>query len=321
MVTIKESLRNEIRRYVKKILDIELCEVIAVNLHSSPNDGKNNTMTLRLRDTPPNADQTTGKCIHIKRFKVVPLDSIVGYKWGLHYTPRIHDLVLSVFLMNEKAYVLSLFFNQLITPICRQHPEDIVLKLCQQPAYAEESVHGIGNCDEKTLQRYTEDPKFPVCAKWYGKDRCFILVSECPKGHANPDCNECKDMNDIINYSNSLKLYSSSHDGQGFGSNTNPHPRRVRLSQFKGAFIQLEDDGSIVLKNVNSQGDRAAFIVLKEDGILLQDKAGSFIALNGSGNLEVHAASSGAHNLHRVNEVPEGHDNMGGTTTLLQESE
>ena len=64
----------------------------------------------------------------------------------------------------------------------------------------------------------------------------------------------------------------------------------------------------------------------QEGGIVIKDRAGSFIALNGNGTLTVHASQNGSHNLNtehcacggghctQVNPNPYGFDDMDKTT-------
>ncbi len=282
MVTMKEALRNEISKVMAGILKIETCEVIDVQLHSQPEDQKMNTVTIKLRDST-----NLIECTEITRSRVPVLCSYVGHLLGLTWSPAVGDLVKVLFLSNEKAYVISPFYNQEQKPICRQHPDDKVIKFCQTPPaeYTETKCSKI-----KFLKRF-DNPQHPVCLKFFGKDRSFILASDCPLGHAYPDCDRCTDLEDIENHSNSIKMYPSQHP---------QHPNRVRYSHKKGQHVQFEDDGSILLED--SKGN---FICLQgnanEGGIVLKDRAGSFIALNGNGTVTVHAAQNGSHNLHTDN--------------------
>ncbi len=307
MVTLKESFRNEIRKVIAGVLRIETCEVLDVQLHMQPEDQKMNTVTIRLRDASALTD-----CQEIIRYRVPVLCSYVGHKFGFTWNPKVGDLVQVLFLSNEKAYVISPYYNQEQRTICRQNPDDVVLKLCQTPAAEYESdakcqsllmskyiAEGMNPADalakaqrnaKKYLKKF-ENPQHPVCTKFFGKDRSFILISDCPLGHTHPDCELCKDLEDIEDHSNSIKMYPSQHP---------QHPNRVRYSHKKGQHIQFEDDGSILLED-----SRGNFICLQgnanEGGIVLKDKAGSFIALNGNGTVTVHAAQNGSHNLHTDN--------------------
>lgn len=307
MVTMKEALRTEISRVLARLLRIETCEVLDVQLHSQPEDQKENTVTIRLRDSV-----NLTECTEIIRYRVPVLCNFVGHLFGFTWTPAVGDLVQVAFLSNEKAYVIGPYYNQEQKPVCRQHVDDKVFKFCQTPPAEYQST----KCPKiKYLKRF-QNPDHPVCMKFFGKDRSLILVSDCPLGHSHPDCELCTDLEDINNYSNSIKFYPYNHPS---------HPNRIRISHKKGQTVQLEDDGSIMLED-----SRGNFICLQgnenEGGIILKDRAGSFIALNGNGTVTIHAVQNGSHNLNTegcacggghctmVNPNPYGFDDMDKTS-------
>jgi len=307
MVTMKEAVRREVSKVMARIIRVETCEVLDVQLHSQPDDQKQNTVTIRLRDST-----NLTECTEIIRYRVPVLCSYVGHLFGLTWNPAVGDLVQVLFLSNEKAYVISPHYNQEQKPICRQHYDDKVIKLCQTPAAEYEAT----KCPKIKHLKSFQNPDHPVCLKFFGKDRSLILISDCPLGHAHPDCESCTDLEDINNNTNSIKFYPYNHP---------QHPNRIRISQKKGQTVQLEDDGSIMMED-----SRGNFICLQgnenEGGIIIKDRAGSFIALNGNGTLTVHAVQNGSHNLNTencacggghcasVNPNPYGFDDMDKTT-------
>jgi hypothetical protein len=298
--TLHEAIATEIERQMRLNLRVEMCVVVATQRHAFEDDLLTNTVTVKIRD---NIGYYT-PCAQIDRQRVFQIQDYMGHHYGHPTHPRVGDLLWVLFYQNEKAIILGPCPSWEQLPVCRQHDDDQVYKYCQH-----ELPTAVDQCGDITGQ--FPEPHWPVCWKFFGKDRCSLTVSECPLGEATPSCEVCKDLDDITNYSKSFKWYSSTHPS---------HPDRVRWSHKKGQFIQMERDGSILIRD-----STGSFICLKGDegGILIKDKAGSYIALNGEGNLTVRAAVAGSHNLHNTccacpecsGGCPDAEDDMGGICT------
>lgn len=280
MVTMKEAIRREIAKIFNKVIRVETCEVVDVQLHSSPGDQKENTVDVQLRD----ASNLTTSCQPRMRYRVPVFNGFIGHLFGWTWNPLIGDLVQVLFLSNEKAYVIAPYYNQEQKPICRQNMDDKVIKFCKRP---NATYRPNPKCPKILHIDAFDDPDHPVCIKFFGEDRSFIIVSDCPTGNSGPDCDACSCLDSIPDESNSIKFYPFDHA---------EHPNRLRVCQKNGQTVQLEDDGSVAMIDsvenyICLQGDGG------EGGIIIKDKAGSFIALDGQGNLTCHAASSGVTNL------------------------
>jgi hypothetical protein len=301
-MSLREAIANEIERQMRLYLRVEICTVLAVQRHAYEDDLLTNTVTVKVRDligyyTP---------CPEVDRQRVYQVQGYMGHHYGNPIHPRIGDLVWVLFYQNEKGIILGQCPSWEQLPVCRQNDSDIVIKMCQH-----ELPNQLDECGDITGK--FPEPHWPVCLKFFGKDRSFINVSECPLGESVPSCEVCKDLDDISNNSKSFKWYPSIHKS---------HPDRVRWSHKKGQFIQMERDGSILIRD-----NTGSFICLKgesEGGILIKDKAGSYIALNGNGTLTIRAAGAGSHNLYNTccacacKNCPSASDDMGGTCTPAQ---
>jgi hypothetical protein len=304
--TLKEAISTEVERQLRLSLRVEMCVVLAVQRHAYEDDKLTNTVTVKLRD---NIGYYT-PCAQVDRQRVFQIQDYMGHHYGHPTNPRVGDLLWVFFYQNEKAIILGQCPSWEQLPVCRDNDSDQVYKFCQH-----ELPTTVDECGDITGA--FPEPHWPVCFKFFGKDRSSILVSECPLGENTPSCEACKDLNDITNLSKSLRFYPKDHLS---------HPDRVRWSHVRGQFIQMESDGSILI-----QDNTGSFICLKGDegGILIRDKAGSFIALNGEGALTVKAANAGSHNLHNTccacpqcaDGCSEDEDDMGGTPTALQMEE
>lgn len=308
MVSLREGLRNEVARILWGMLRIEVCEVTDVQRHAFEDDQKTNTIDVQVRDFNP----IHKKGQSLERKRLIFSQGYIGHHYGHPYHPKIGDLLIVLFYQNEKGIVISTLPGWTELPVCRDNDDDEVIKLCQrpQPVYCTHPVTGI------KYVRHFPEPKKPVCVKYFGKDRCLVIVSECPLSVNDQSCQQCKDLSDIPDKSKSIKIFSDEHP---------QHPNRMRISHLRGQTVQLEDDGSVMIRD--SVGDMICMKGEEGGGILIKDKAGSYIALNGSGTLTVRAAGSGSHNLFNIccacpecsTGCPAGADSMGGRCTAKQE--
>jgi len=306
--TLRELVAAEVERQLRLNLRVELCTVIDVQRHAFEDDTFTNTVTVKVRDNIGYYKP----CAEVDRQRVFQVQGYMGHHYGHPEHPRVGDLVWVLFYQNEKAIILGAAPNWEQLPVCRQNDDDQVYKFCQHklPTTFDECGDIVGQFPE---------PDNPDCFKFYGKDRCTIMVNECPLGDTDKPCQTCKDIEDITNLSKSIKMFSKDHPD---------HPNRIRYSHKTGSFIQFEDDGSILIRD-----STGSFICLRgeEGGILIKDRAGSYIALNGNGTLTVRGAQNGSHNLHNTccncgccdtcNMCPDGSDSMGGTCTDKQMSD
>ena len=204
------ALSNTIARADFRHFWVELATVV-------PMDAKGlNICGVQCRDdpnAPPEKDFWNTATVKVRAVKNQDKpDEILHYycmvlqqysqKWAGHpYMPRIGDMVLVLFSLNQKPMILGTIYTDVADPVCRApfdpKPEswtiidaryDDVNKWCQWqiPTFDDKSKEVI----------YNKLPEHPICDKKFHKYRDQIKVTDCREGHRKP-CHLCKTLDCI----------------------------------------------------------------------------------------------------------------------------
>jgi len=257
--TIHNRLADEIRRELKRLIKVEYCNVIDVMPHVSPYPGERdfNIVDIKLRDI--HKDDPT-----VYRMRAICLQRDMGNLWGRVYTPRVGDLVAVLFLENEKAIVLGSLPNHFQEPPCRDHDRsksicmDYLFKWSKWRAPDWDSDH---NPIDHPL------PQHPDCLRGYHDQRDWQLVFDCIKGHGDPWCQGCKNVDFVLVGSSWFKFISDETDSAKFPKD------RIQFHHLSGSVFWFERNSTIYLENRVNEVPKAHIKMCPDGRVEVQSRS------------------------------------------------
>ena len=281
-MTGKNRLLDNVRRESKRILKCEFCVVQDVKPHLSPyhngegeggrGDVDFNVMDIHLREVHSESKEAF-------RHRVISVQQNFGNLWGKVNVPRVGDLVAVLFMENQKAIILGGIHNHWQEPPCRDHNTadgicyDYLFKWAK---WREPEKDEDGN--------YFGHPpaQHPDCLRGYHDTRDWQLVFDCIKGHEDPHCQGCKNIDWVQAGSTWFKSFSDESD------TTKDAKDRVKFHHISGSTIFFDADGTVYLENRNGESYPLGHIKFFNDGeIELQsasDPSGEVCGVDGDGS-------------------------------------
>jgi hypothetical protein len=274
------SLGNTIQRQLEKLIRIEYCTVVKFNndtnmsgvLDRDNADSKFwNTVTVQPRHV---RTRSAGKNLQYTDC-VVLQHKLIGKWYGSPYTPRVGDIVLVLFLMNQKPIILGTVNSdhQGNDPVCRApfdpYSNDVdarydeVCKLCQ---WEEMDFN-----EFQEAYNYKKGKK-PTCDKWYHKSRDWIKIFECKVGHERP-CEDCTSL-DAIMHSGTYGAHTffkhfSSGEAPGEQISFEMPPWTDWYHHHCGSQFWFKDSGEIFLENWTTNTTRHGHLYFDPTGTII----------------------------------------------------
>lgn len=270
---LMNSLGNTVSRILERLIRIEPCTVVdyddeghsGVLDRESPDSKYWNTVTVSVRNVKP--DNKDNPPLH--RYCIVLQHDLVGNGYGHPYMPRVGDLVLVLFLLNQKPIVLGTLHSNSMKPVCRApfNPTsnvtdaryDEVHKLCQ---------HELPSFDEFKQVRVGGHwiGKKPTCSKWFHKSRDFIQIFECVKGHEK-FCDLCTSLDHIV-HTDAVTFFKHYASGIAPGEtiSTEMPAWTDWYHHHCGSQYWFKDDGTIKIENWTSNVNQKGHIFYNTKG-------------------------------------------------------
>jgi hypothetical protein len=276
---------DQTRRQINRRLRVEVCCVVKINNHTSPNDLKFNTVDVIMRDRVAKADE-----YRFRKQVVVPPSYLGGHYTGATRSPRVGDVVLVLFYGDREAYVIGPAWSWAEHPVCRPTPYDIADKGGQ---WMEPDQDEWGDFFK---QPYPKTKK-PYCFRWFhgpikgttgpGRDWCWLL-DYCQMGDCTPSCKDCKTIDSIQRLKNQyFKFYSEETESR------NAYPYRAEFHAHCGSFWLFESKdrpSSEYVSQVYTEGEGYWTI----QGSKIENDAEAFkghLRHSPNGTMEMHSAT------------------------------
>lgn len=294
MPTPLSSLTNSVERLMSRLFYIDYCTIIdidtkgtpGVKCHSPDNPKYYNTVSLKIRSTKYNNENPAV----VQHVDCIVLQRFTGNLFGEPYTPRVGDLVAVLFMYNCLPLVLGTVASIQQEPVFRAPTSDdarydIVNKWCQWEMPSK----------DKNFDFYDHKPgKMPICEKLFhgpagldsvpphaGRDEQKIW--DCQKGHNEPTCADCKNIDSVPRDSEQwVKVYSTQTESEEApNSRMELHARcgsYARMDSENGTSLEYsEGKGHIRIGNAVSESDKRGHINFKGNHE------------SGAGTIDIHA--------------------------------
>lgn len=260
LTTGNSRVLDRMRREDKRLLKCEFCIVQDVKPHLNPyNNGEGkegagdvdfNVMDVHLREV-----HSTSRQAH--RQRVIAVQQDFGNLWGRVYAPRVGDLVAVIFLENQNAIILGGVHNHWQEPPCRDH--DTSAGICYD--YLFKWAKWREPLRDEDGNYYGHPPaRHPDCLRGYHDTRDWQFVFDCFKGHADPHCQGCKNIDNVQTHCTWFKFLSDESD------TTQDKKDRVKFHHISGSTIFFDDDGTIYIENRNGESYPLGHIKFFNDG-------------------------------------------------------
>jgi len=239
--TIHNRIQDEIQREMKRHLKFEFCIVEDVKPHIDPYPGERdlNVVDILLRDIHSD-DPTT------YRKRATCLQWFGGNLWGHVWTPRKDDLVLVLFMENEKAIVFGFLPNHWQEPPCRKHDASggcsADKAICYDYLFKWAKWRPAPHNSEKKPRAHPP-AQHPDCLRGFHDQRDWQLVFDCLFGHNDPWCQGCINLDYVLAGSHWFKFLSDETDSTKFWPDEHHYHHRC------GSTVMFWDDGVIYIEN------------------------------------------------------------------------